>query len=72
MLIHQEKRRRGRPNLMWKHACKRDMAMAGLKEVNDDKHGIMGEDNVQSSRQPQITRQATDKEEEGHLQLPTE
>ncbi len=28
------KRRRGRPNLRWKDACKRDMTQAGLKEVN--------------------------------------
>ena len=26
------KRRRGRPNLRWKDACKRDMTEAGLKE----------------------------------------
>ena len=26
------KRRRGRPNLRWKDACKRDMTQAGLKE----------------------------------------
>ena len=28
------KRRRGRPNLRWKDACKRDMTEAGLKEDN--------------------------------------
>ncbi len=28
------KRRRGRPNLRWKDACKRDMTHAGLKEDN--------------------------------------
>ena len=28
------KRRRGRPNLRWKDACKRDMTQAGLKEEN--------------------------------------
>ena len=28
------KRRRGRPNLRWKDACKRDMTLAGLKEDN--------------------------------------
>ena len=28
------KRRRGRPNLRWKDACKRDMTQAGLKEDN--------------------------------------
>ena len=28
------KRRRGRPNLRWKYACKRDMTQAGLKEDN--------------------------------------
>ena len=28
------KRRRGRPNLRWKDACKRDMTQAGLKEHN--------------------------------------
>ena len=27
-------RRRGRPNLRWKDACKRDMTQAGLKEDN--------------------------------------
>ena len=27
-------RRRGRPNLRWKDACKRDMAEVGLKEDN--------------------------------------
>ena len=29
-----EKRRRGRPNLRWKDACKRDMTEMGLKEDN--------------------------------------
>ena len=28
------KRRRGRPNLRWKDACKRDMTEAGMKEDN--------------------------------------
>ena len=28
------KRRRGRPNLRWKDACKRDMTEMGLKEDN--------------------------------------
>ena len=28
------KRRRGRPNLRWKYACKRDMTEVGLKEDN--------------------------------------
>ena len=28
------KRSRGRPNLRWKYACKRDMTEAGLKEDN--------------------------------------
>ena len=28
------KRRRGRPNLRWKGACKRDMTEVGLKEDN--------------------------------------
>ena len=28
------KRRRGRPNLRWKDACKRDMTKVGLKEDN--------------------------------------
>ena len=28
------KRRRGRPNLRWKDACKRDMSEVGLKEDN--------------------------------------
>ena len=28
------KRRRWRPNLRWKDACKRDMILAGLKEDN--------------------------------------
>ena len=28
------KRRRGRPNLQWKDACKRDMTEVGLKEDN--------------------------------------
>ena len=28
------KRRRGRPNLRWKDACKRDMTEVGLKEDN--------------------------------------
>ena len=27
-----EKRRRGRPNLRWKDACKSDMTQAGLRE----------------------------------------
>ena len=29
-----EERRRGRPNLRWKDACKRDMTEVGLKEDN--------------------------------------
>ena len=28
------KRRRGRPNLRWKYACKRDVTETGLKEDN--------------------------------------
>ncbi len=30
----KSKRRRGRPKLRWKDACKRDMTQAGLKEGN--------------------------------------
>ncbi len=32
--IPGRRRRRGRPNLRWKDACKRDMTQAGLKEDN--------------------------------------
>ena len=28
------KRRRGRPNLRWKYACRRDMTKLGMKEDN--------------------------------------
>ena len=34
------KRRRGRPNLRWKDACKRDMTQAGLKEDNATNRAI--------------------------------
>ena len=35
------KRRRGRPNLRWKDACKRDMTEVGLKEARQQtgQHG---------------------------------
>ena len=31
---HTSEKRRGRPNLRWKDACKRDMTEVGLKEDN--------------------------------------
>ena len=34
------KRRRGRPSLRWKDACKRDMTQAGLKEENATNRAI--------------------------------
>ena len=58
------KRKRGRPNLRWKDACKRDMTEAGLKEDNATNKESMEEENKQSYRGPQMTGQARDKEEE--------
>ena len=55
------KRRRGRPNLRWKDACKRDMTEAGLREDNTTNRK---EENSQLYRRPQMTGQATDEEEE--------
>ena len=40
------KRRRGRPNLRWKDACKRDMTQAGLKEDNATNGRIEKEANL--------------------------
>ena len=50
------KRRRGRPTLTWKDACKRDMTKVGLKEDNTT--------NRAAYRRPQITGQAREEEEE--------
>ena len=61
------KRRRGRPNLRWKDACKRDMTQAGLKEDNAI-NGRMEKEANQLNRRPQMTGQARD-EEESQLSL---
>ena len=50
------KRRRGRPNLRWKDACKRDMTQSGLKQ------GRMEKEANQLYRRPQMTGQARDEE----------
>ena len=57
------KRRRGRPNLRWKFACKRAMTQAGLKEDNAT-NGRMEKEANQLYRRPQMTGQARDEEEE--------
>ena len=44
------KRRRGRPNLRWKDACKRDMTAVGLKEDNTTNRAAWGE--IRSSAIP--------------------
>ena len=59
-----EKRRRGRPNLRWKDACKRDMTQAGMKGDNATKQGSMEKEANQLYRRPQMTGQARDEEEE--------
>ena len=57
------KRRRGRPNLRWKDACKRDMT-DGSERGQDNKQGSMEEYHHQLYRRPQMTGQAREEEEE--------
>ena len=56
------KRRRGRPNLRWKDACKRDMTVSERRQ--DNKQGSMEEYDHQLFRRPQMTGQAREEEEE--------
>ena len=59
------KRRRGRPNLRWKDACKRDMTQAGSVERGQcNKQGRMEKQANQLYLRPQMTGQARDEEEE--------
>ena len=57
------KRRRGRPNLRWKDACKRDMIQAGLKEDNATNRAKWRKKLI-SYRRLQMTGQARDEEED--------
>ena len=57
------KRRRGRPNLRWKDACKRDMTEVGLKE-DKTTNGSMEEYHHQLYRRPQMTGQAREEEDQ--------
>ena len=59
------KRRRGRPNLRWKDACKRDMRQAGLKEDNATNRAGWRKKLISYSlyRRPQMTGQARYEEE---------
>ena len=43
------KRRRGRPNLRWEYACKRDMTEVGLKDDNTTNRAAWG---IRSSATP--------------------
>ena len=54
------KRRRGRPNLRWKDAFKRDMT----EVVQHDKQGRMEVEANQLYRRPQMTGQAREEDEE--------
>ena len=56
------KRSRGRPNLRWKHACKRDMTDAGLNQDNATNRAY--EDANQLYWRTQMMRQARDEEEQ--------
>ena len=55
------KRRRQRPCLRWKDACKRDMTQAGLKEDNSTNRAAWWK---KIYRRPQMTGQARDEEED--------
>ena len=62
------KRRRERPILRWKDACKRDMTEVGLKgdpveRGQRNKQGRMEEEANQLYRGPQMTGQAREEEE---------
>ena len=59
-------RRRGRPNLIWKDACARDMTDAGLKGRRT-KQGSMEEKVNQLQQRPQMTGRARDDEEEEEI-----
>ena len=58
-VIMPVKRRRGRPNLRRKDACKLDMTQTGLKEDNATHRA---EEANQLYRRPQMTGQARDEE----------
>ena len=58
------KRRRGRPNLRWKDACKRDMIQAGLKEDNATNGAEWRKRLLSYTGDPQMTGQARDEEED--------
>ena len=58
------KRRRGRPNLRWKDACKRDITQAGVKEDNATNRAKWRKKLISYTGDPQMTGQARDEEEE--------
>ena len=63
------KRRRGRPNLRWKDACKRDMTQAGLKEDNATNRAEWRKKLISYTRQPQMTGQARDEGEDLRMKI---
>ena len=70
-MLHVEipgKRRRGRPNLRWKDACKRDMTEVGLKEDKTTnraawRNTIISMIPASHCRRPQMTGQAREEED---------
>ena len=59
------KRRRGRPNLRWKDACKRETYDTGrVERGQSNKQGRMEEKANQLYRRPQMTGQARDEVED--------
>ena len=62
------KRRRGRANLRWKDACKRDMPCTGcrVKRGQRNKQDKMEKEANQLYRRPQMTGQARDEEDRSY------
>ena len=56
-------RRRGRPNLRLKYACKRDTTEVGLKEDKTTNRAAWRNTIISRYRRPQMTGQAREEEE---------
>ena len=56
--------RRGRPNLWWKDAPKREYGIAGAERGQHNKQGSMDEEDKQLYRRLRMAREARDEEVE--------
>ena len=61
------KRIRGRPNLRWKDACKRDMTEMGLKEDKTTNRAAWRNTIISYTGDPRYTGQAREEEEDYRL-----